>query len=108
MIRSLRVRRWVGAIVLVIALLMLILGQTVLQTRLNGMAFLLYWLVCIVLTGVAIVIAFLDVRALQNQTREEQEQLFASTLRRVEKAVREKELMKDQGLGTQYQNGPSN
>lgn len=93
---------------LAIALVMLILGQTVLQTRLSGIAFLLYWLVCIVLTGVAIVIAFLDVRALQNRTRQEQEQLFASTLRRVETAVREKQLMKEQGLGTQYQDGRSN
>ena len=108
MIRDSRVRRWFGGIVLVIAFAMLVLGQTALKDRLQGLGFLIYWLLCMVLTSVAIIIAFLDVRALAQRTREEQEQLFASTLSRVEKAVREKQELKDLGLGTQHPDGNKN
>src|SRR5438105_3387452 len=64
-------RRWFGVIVLVIALGMLILGETALKGRLNDLTFLFYWLVCLLLTGLAIMAAFLDLRALQDRSRQE-------------------------------------
>ena len=77
-------RRWFGAVVLVAALAMLIAGETLLPGRLSNAGFLLYWLVCSALTGLAIVVAFVDVRATQRRVREEQRDLFETTLRKIE------------------------
>ena len=63
---------------------MLIAGETVLQGRLENVNYLLYWLLCLLLTTVAIIIAFLDARALRRQTREEARDLLQSTLKEIE------------------------
>ena len=42
------------------------------------------WRVCFGLTGLAIVIAFLDARALQRRTHQEQRDLFEKTLKQIE------------------------
>ncbi len=76
-------RRWLGGIVLLGALGMLIAGETVLQGRLNPLEFLLYWLVCLALTSLAILIAFQDVRAVQRRLRQEKRDLLQSTLERI-------------------------
>jgi len=84
-------RRWLGALVLLAALAMLIAGQTVLKDRLNDpKTFVVYWLLCFGFTGSAIFIAFLDVRALQHRTREEQRNLVHRTLEEIETDAREK------------------
>jgi membrane protein implicated in regulation of membrane protease activity len=77
-------RRWFGAVVLLAALAMLLCGQTVLKARLGALAFIAYWLVCFGLTGLAILIALLDVRALQRRSRQQQRDLFETTLRQIE------------------------
>ena len=77
-------RRWCGALVLLAALGMLIAGETVLKGKLESLAFIIYWLVCFGFTALAILIAFLDVRALQRRTRQEQHDLFEATLREIE------------------------
>jgi len=77
-------RRWFGAAVLLAALAMLICGQTVLKGRLGALAFIAYWLVCFGLTGLAILVALLDARALQRRTRQEQRDLFEATLKQIE------------------------
>lgn len=77
-------RRWLGIVVLIAALGMLIAGETVLQGRLQNVTFVLYWLLCLVLTTAAIIIAFLDARALRQQTREEARDLLQSTLKEIE------------------------
>jgi hypothetical protein len=77
-------RRWLGILVLVAALGMLIAGETVLQGRLENVTFVLYWLVCLLLTTAAIVIAFLDARALRRQTRDEARDLLQNTLKEIE------------------------
>lgn len=74
-------RRWLGALVLAAALAMLILGLTVLWGRLANMAFLVYWLVCVVLTGLAMAVAFMDARALREHSRREQRALLEHTLK---------------------------
>ena len=55
-------RRWFGALVVAVALAMLVAGQTILCGRLKPVEFVVYWLVCLVLTGLAIVAAFRDLR----------------------------------------------
>jgi hypothetical protein len=67
---------------------MLIGGETVLKGRLGNLAFIFYWLVCFGLTGLAILIAFLDARALQRRTRREQRELFETALKEIETEAR--------------------
>ena len=81
-------RRWIGGLALAAALAMLVAGETVLKNHLRDIGFLIFWLVCFVFTGIAIVMAFLDARALQHRTRREQRDLFEATLRQIEKEAR--------------------
>ena len=77
-------RRLIGALVLLAALGMLIAGQTVLKGKLQNLVFIIYWMVCFGFTGVAILIALLDARALQRRTHQEQHELFEATLKQIE------------------------
>lgn len=83
-------RRWFGALVLFAAVVMVICGETVLRDRMGPLTTLAYWLACMVLTGLAILVALLDVRALQVQTRREQRALFEATLKKIESEARSK------------------
>jgi hypothetical protein len=83
-------RRWFGAIVLGAAFLMLIAGQTVLKTRLKDFGFLIYWSVCLGFTCLAIVVAFLDVRALGRRVRQERHQLLETTLNQIQSDARKR------------------
>ena len=77
-------RRLVGAIFLLGAIAMLVMGQTVLNSRLRDVTFLVYWLVCFILTGLAIVVAYLDLRSLHDRSRPEARELIQNTLGRIE------------------------
>jgi hypothetical protein len=77
-------RRWCGALILVAALAMVIAGETLLKDRLGPLPTLAYWLLCLLLTLGAVVVAFLDARALQRQTRQEQRDLFEVTLKKIQ------------------------
>jgi hypothetical protein len=83
-------RRGFGALLVAVALAMLIAGQTVLSGRLNPLEFMVYWLVCLLLTGAAIVAAFLDLRALQRRNLHEQRRLFQATLEQIANEARTK------------------
>jgi hypothetical protein len=73
-------RRLLGAAFLGAALLMLVVGQTVLRNFLQDIGFLLYWLVCIFFTFLAVMVAFRDLSAVRHRTREEQRALLEDTL----------------------------
>ncbi|HEY5915720.1 MAG TPA: hypothetical protein VJA21_34475 [Verrucomicrobiae bacterium] len=91
-------RRIVGAGVLGAALLMLILGQTVLRETLSGVGFLIYWLACLALTGLAIAVALADARATGIELRRQNRELIDQTVKGIqEKAIEKK---------NQRQNGP--
>jgi len=77
-------RRWFGAFVVLAALGMVICGETVLRDRMGPVATLLYWIGCLVLTSLAILVALLDVRALGRRTRQEQRALFEATLNKIQ------------------------
>ena len=83
-------RRWLGAAALVAAIGMLVAGETVLRGRLSAESFLLYWLVCFLLTSSAILVAFRDMRTLQQQVRREQRDLLDKTLEKIERDARDK------------------
>ena len=83
-------RRWLGALALAGALGMLLLGETVLKERLGPLAALAYWLACLGLTTVAILMALLDVRAVQSRSRQEQRALFQDALKNIEAEARKR------------------
>ena len=83
-------RRWFGGLALLAAVAMLFCGETVLKGKLGILALLTYWLVCFALTGLAVVVAFLDVRALQRQIRREQRELLDSILKKIEAEAKTK------------------
>ena len=72
-------RRWFGLFFLVLAFGMLIWGQTVLKSSLTGVWFVLYWMVCFLMTGAAIVTALMDMRATRRRIRSEQRDLLERT-----------------------------
>ena len=69
-------RRWFGVFFLLIAAGMLIWGQTILKPYLEGMGFVLYWLACLAFTGLALLMALLDIWAVRRRTREQQRDLL--------------------------------
>ncbi len=77
-------RRRIGALLLLAAVAMLVAGQTVLKSRLQDAGFLLYWLVCFLLTGAALLVAYLDALALRQRSRREARELLQSTLTEIE------------------------
>jgi hypothetical protein len=77
-------RRWFGAVMLLAALAMLVCGETLLKERFSPIASLIFWLVCLVFTSLAIIVALLDARALQRRIRQEQRELFESTLKNIQ------------------------
>ena len=85
-------RRWVGGIVLGLAAMMLILGETALNGKLRGGVFVMYWMICFLLTVAAIVVAFMDLKALQRKVGKEQRDLMEDTLSDIEQEARGRKL----------------
>lgn len=77
-------RRWLGGICLVIAAGMVALGLTLLKERLTPKAFILYWSACMLTTGLAVIIALLDLRAVRLRSQREEVELMNQTLREIE------------------------
>jgi hypothetical protein len=78
-------RRWLGIICLVTAIVMLIVGETVLGERLTGFGLLLYWLTCFAITGLAALVAIRDLVHVRRENRAEQRKLLEQTLQEVER-----------------------
>ena len=81
-------RRIIGAVFLGLALLMLVLGQTVLSQYLKQVCYILYWLICTVLTLLAASVALVDLASIKKASREEQRELIEETLRKIERDKR--------------------
>ena len=76
---------------------MVVAGQTVLKSRLQDVGFLVYWLICFLLTGLAIFVALIDARALRQRTRSEARNLLQSTLDEIATDARNKPTRKGDG-----------
>lgn len=83
-------RRWIGGLLLLSAAVTLIAGETLLKERLKDLTFLLYWLLCLVFTGAAIIVAFLDARDVHRKSRREARELIESTVNKIEVDARQK------------------
>jgi hypothetical protein len=73
---------------LIISVVMLVLGETVLRSSLSKIPFIIYWMVCFVVTAMAVLFSFLDVAGVQRQAREQQRELLEKT---IEEIARQKE-----------------
>jgi membrane protein implicated in regulation of membrane protease activity len=78
-------RRWLGATFLLAALGMLVAGETLLRSRLGGVAFVIYWLACFVFTGLALLFASLDAAIVRRRARAEQREFLEDTLKEIER-----------------------
>jgi membrane protein implicated in regulation of membrane protease activity len=77
-------RRWRGMLCLTLAAGLLVWGQTILEPVLQGVGFLVYWLVCLLFTLAAIVIALLDIRVMRRRVREQHRHLLQQVLDELE------------------------
>ena len=76
------IRRWFGNVFLTVAVGMLVAGLTLLEPRLKGVDFVVYWLGCFAFTGLAAVMALWDACVVRRQSRREQQRLIEETLAR--------------------------
>jgi hypothetical protein len=72
--------RQLGAVLILIAGLMLLLGQTLFRNRLYGKWYVLYWFGCLACTTLSMLISLRDFRALRRELRQEQLNLFEDNL----------------------------
>lgn len=73
-------RRWFGLVFLALAFGMLVWGQTVFRSRLDGMAYLIYWAICFLLTFLALLTAMLDILLVRRRSREDRKELLRKTV----------------------------
>jgi hypothetical protein len=73
------VRRWVVGIFLLIAVAMVVCGETVLKSRLRQETFLYYWMVCIFFTGLTFIAALVDLWIIRRRARRERLDLLKKT-----------------------------
>jgi hypothetical protein len=80
-------RRWFGLFFLFMALGLLIWGQTILKPHLNGLGFVLYWLLCFVFTMLAMLTALIDFWIVRHRTRTAHHDLLANALSHDDESV---------------------
>ena len=86
MVSQSKFRRWLAGVCLALALVMVVLGLTVLDGRLKSFQFLGYWGACFCLTALAGLAALIEIVLLGRRLREEQRSLIEETLRKAKDA----------------------
>jgi hypothetical protein len=76
--------RLLGLLFLLVAAVMLILGETVLRNQLGPLATLLYWTLCLLATCGAIMCALMDVLRSLRDSRRDQRALLEDALHEIE------------------------
>tara|TARA_A100001037_G_scaffold250049_1_gene232961 strand:+ start:191 stop:493 length:303 start_codon:yes stop_codon:yes gene_type:complete len=74
-------RRWFGLLYLILAIGMLVWGQTLLKPHLRGLSYLVYWLVCFGLTTLALLTAVLDLWVVRLRQRRSEKEAVKQALR---------------------------
>lgn len=82
--RKLQRHRVLGPLLLITAIFMLILGETLLKSRLSPVVMLLYWVAPLFVTAGAIACALLDALRSFGQSRRERRELLDDTLHKIE------------------------
>jgi hypothetical protein len=83
-------RRWTGAVILGIAALMLILGETLLKGSFSPLLMVVYWLACFALAAMAMIYAVIDASVVARQTTKARRELAARTIQDIEQKLKEK------------------
>ena len=73
-------RRSIGLFFLLLAVVMVIWGQTVLKPHLVQIGYVLYWLACIFCLMVAMAMALIDMWVMGRRNRRQQEELYQRTM----------------------------
>jgi hypothetical protein len=81
-------RRWFGLLFLILAGGMLIWGLTFLGPHLRRWGFIIYWSVCFVFTGLAVLIALLDLMAVRRAALLERRRLLGRAAEEMAARVR--------------------
>ena len=81
-------RRLAGALVLGLALLMLLAGETLLKGCFGPLLMLAYWLACFGLAAVAMIIAIMDASAVARKTADERRELATRTIQEIEQSLK--------------------
>lgn len=84
MISSSTVRHWVSGVLIVIAVGMVVLGQTVFVGRLKDYDYVFYWGACMLVTLLAAFAAIFDLAAIRRQSRREHHRLVEDTFKNVD------------------------
>jgi hypothetical protein len=102
--------RRIGAIALAGAMLMLLAGLTILDGRLGPAAFLAYWAACFAFTTVAMLAAFMDLRRIRLQSRDQHRKLLESAITSIEEEAKKKRSNRppNHGTGKKSPDAPSN
>jgi hypothetical protein len=75
-------RRWFGLFYLLMAIGMLVWGQTILKPHLKGFTFIFYWLACFAMTLLAMITAMLDVWVIRLRQRHSENEAAKKVLGR--------------------------
>lgn len=76
-------RRWFGLLFIALAGGMVLWGLTLLKSRLEGKAFVVYWTLCFLFTGLAVVVSFLESLRLRRHYQRQQRELVEQTLQKI-------------------------
>jgi hypothetical protein len=79
------IRRRMGVLFLTMAVAMLVLGQTILQSRLKDWIFLVYWLGCFGFTILAAMTALIDVMVVRRKSRDQQRELIEEMVDKIKR-----------------------
>lgn len=83
-------RRWFGLLYLISSAGLLIWGLTLLRPVLRGWLFVAYWFACLLCALLAIVIAWLDLRAIRRHVRAERRELLNAALTTITEDARKR------------------
>jgi hypothetical protein len=78
------VRHWISGVFIVIAVGMVIIGQTVLAGRLKDYDYVFYWGGCMIVTLFAAVAALWDMAAIRRESRRQHHELVEETFKNVD------------------------
>ena len=73
-------RRYIGAAFLVLAVLLVITGQTLLNHWLAGLTFIAYWVFCLLCIAAAMFVTLLDFRSIARDAQQEHADLLRRAL----------------------------
>lgn len=81
-------QRWRGMLYLALSFAMMMWGQLVLNDRLSGIAFTIFWGVCFALASTAVVFGVLSVRGVLRETKSERNASLRRAMRGIKRPAR--------------------